>query len=199
MPDLTPPRLDCAEGVRLTMDAYRQDFPARRRQTEGRDHFKLERLQHFEEVDASREALRRGDWAEALRLLEDDRPGVTAAAEADARRGSVFRRIRIVEEPLSACMQWQLHSLRQRDECGVRVRIVTAKKLRNAERAAELPELVLLGGHTLYRVCYTDTGASDGAVRFTDPEVVASWEAYLKRLNEAAEDVQTYFTREVAR
>jgi hypothetical protein len=121
-----------------------------------------------------------------------------ATAEADARRGSVFHRTRVVEEPLTPYMQWQLHALRLRDECGAKIRILPANRLGDAEADGPLPELVVLGGRALYEVFYTDTGAPDGAVRYTEPSLVERWERYIKRLYAAGESVQSYFTRRVA-
>lgn len=199
MPDFTPPSLNPKLGERLVRAEYKYDFRQQRADSRGRDHFKLERIQHFEETDhAGREALRRGNWEEALRLMEERRPALAAAAEADARRDAVFRRVRIVEEPLTPYMQWQLHSLRLRDECGVRVRVVTADRLTEAEVHGRLPELVVIGGRTLYRVLYTDAGVPDGAIRFTDPGTVAEWESYIRQIYQAGEDVQEYFRRQVA-
>lgn len=198
MSDLTPPALDPGQGERLQQDAYRHDFMERDAKIQGRDSWKLERLQHFEEDDASRDALRRGEWQEALRLLEEERPDAVAAGEEDARRGSAFHRLRIVEEPLSPYMQWELHSLRLWDECGTPTRVLTTDKLHRAEADGTLPELVLLGGQTLYQVCYTDAGALDGAVRYSEAALVESWESYIKQLYEAAEGMQSYFARRVA-
>lgn len=199
MADLTPPELDPAQGERLVRADYWRDFDERKAEIDNRDSLKLERLQHFDEQDdPSRDALRRGEWEEALRLLEADRAEWTAAAEDFARFGSVFRRVRIVEEPLTSYMQWELHLLRLADECGVRARVLTADALGGAEADGLLPELVILGGRTMYLVRYTGSGVPDGALRFTDPQTVQRWDRYLRRLNEAGEDVQTYFERRVA-
>lgn len=199
MADFTPPELDPHQGERLVRADYWRDFDERMKEIDGRDSLKLERLQHFDEQDdPSRDALRKGEWAEALRLLENDRAEWTAAAEDFARFGSVFRRVRVVEEPLTSYMQWELHLLRLADECGVRARIVTADKVQEAEADGLLPELVILGGRTMYLVLYTGSGIPDGALRFTDPQLVERWDRYLRQLDEVGEDVQTYFQRRVA-
>jgi hypothetical protein len=58
--------------------------------------------------------------------------------------------------------------------------------------------VVVQDGRVLYRVLYTDAGVPDGALRFTDPGVVAAWEAYVEELYGAAEDLHSYFDRAVA-
>ncbi|MFJ9846997.1 DUF6879 family protein [Kitasatospora sp. NPDC101155] len=193
-PDLSPER-----GERLVREDYKRDFRERDAQVRDRDSWKLERLQYFEEQGSpSRDALRRGDWEEALRLLEDRRGALLAIGREDEERNSFFHRVRVIEKPLTAYLQWELHSLRMRAECGERVRIIPAEKLAGTEEFSPLPEAVILGGRTLYQVLYAETGTPIGAVRYTDPELVDRWENYIKDLYEAGEDVQTYFDREVA-
>lgn len=193
------PALPESRGERLGREAYRADFRERRGATRDRDSWKLERLQHFEEVgDASRDALRKGDWPEALRLFEADRAGARASALREQRHGAFLHRVRVVEEPLSPYVQWELHWLRLSAECGHRVRVLPASALAAAESAGPLPELTLLAGHTLYRVLYTPAGVPDGALRWTDPAVVLPWAAYLSEAYAAGEDVRPYFERAVA-
>ncbi|MFJ2816196.1 DUF6879 family protein [Streptomyces sp. NPDC087294] len=199
MRDLLPPTLLPEKGERLTRAVYRQDFRARSAALRNVDSWKLERLQHFEEQGSpSRDALRRGDWESALRLLEDRREDLRADAEEDARQGYRFHRVRVVQRPLTPYVQWELHSLRQRAEYGERVHVVDAGQVAPAERAGRLPELVVLGGRTLFQVLYSDTGASLGAIRYTDLDFVGSWESYIRRLSLEGDDIQAYFEREVA-
>src|SRR5689334_5834805 len=101
MLDLRAPALPADQGEPLDDDAYVSDFRARRRAIRNGESWKLERLQHFEEDDSpARDALRRGDWDEALRLFEARREAARKAAEEDRRNGSPFQRLRVVEEPL---------------------------------------------------------------------------------------------------
>jgi hypothetical protein len=199
MLDLLAPTLPDHEGERLARPEYKRDFRERREAVRNGQSWKLERLQHFEETDdASREALRQGDWPEALRLFEAERGALRAATRDDEERGAVFHRIRVVEEPLTPYVQWELHWLRLNAECGYRVRVLPVAAVASAETEGLLPELTLLGGTTLYRVLYTDAGRPDGAIRYTDPATVGSWLDYLRDAYAAAEDVQSYFERAVA-
>jgi hypothetical protein len=194
-----PSALDPEQGEYLDATAYRLDFRRQDAEIRHHDSWKLERRQHFEEQNhPSWEALRRGEWEESLRLLGENRANLLAVGREDARRGSVFRRTRVVEEPLTPYMQWQLHSLRQWDDCGVPVRVVNADELGGLEVDRRLPELVVLGGRVLYQVLYSDAGRAEGAVRYTDPGLVRTWEACLQRLHAAGEDIQSYFERRVA-
>ncbi|MFI2609504.1 DUF6879 family protein [Kitasatospora sp. NPDC018619] len=203
MPDrLSAPRapeLRPEWGEALTRDEYRRDFRERDALVRGRDSWKLERRQHFEEQGSpSWEAARRGDWGEALRLLEGRREALREIGREDAERQSFFHRVRVVEQPLTTYLRWELHSLRIRAECGERIRVVGAEMLADSEEFHQLPEIVVLGGRTLYQVRYSEEGIPVGAVRFTEPGIVLRWESYLADLHRAGEDVVAYVDREVA-
>lgn len=199
MLDLLAPGLPDELGERLTREDYKRDFRERRAAIRDGESWKLERLQHFEETnDDSREALRQGDWPAVLRLFEADRDALVRKARDEASRGAVFHRIRVVEEPLTPYVQWELHWLRLSAECGHSVRVLPASAVAAAEGDALLPELNLLDSRVLYRVLYTAAGQPDGAIRFTDPSTVRNWAEHLQELYAAAEDVQAYFGRAVA-
>ncbi|MFC4035544.1 DUF6879 family protein [Streptomyces polygonati] len=199
MLDLRPPALPAEHGERLSDDDYSRDFRARRSAIRDGESWKLERLQHFEEVGSpSRDALARGDWEESLRLMEGRHEALREAALKDERHNSPFHRVRVVQEPLTPYVQWELHSLRQRARCGHRIRVLAAEAVAASETGGLLPELVVLDNRTLYRVLYDRTGVAEGAVRYTDPAIVTPWVAYLRDAWAAGEDVLSYFDRVVA-
>jgi hypothetical protein len=199
MLDLRAPALPADRAERLDNAEYGRAFRLRDEAIRDGESWKLERLQHFEEVGSpSRDALRRGDWRAALALLEERRSALRRIEADDQARGSVFHRVRVVQEPLSPYVQWELHSLRIRAEYGERVRVLDAERVAAAEREGLLPELVVQDGEVLYRVLYTTEGAPRGALRFTDPEVVGPWTACIRDAYAAAEDIASYFVRVVA-
>ena len=72
------PVLPSQRGERLGNEEHLRDFRARDAAIRGGKSWKLERLQHFEEVGSpSRDALRRGDW---WRLSVCTRRGVRTCA-----------------------------------------------------------------------------------------------------------------------
>lgn len=199
MLDLLAPNLPDELGERLTREDYKRDFRERRSAIRDGESWKLERLQHFEETnDDSREALRQGDWPAVLRLFEAERDALVRRARDEVAQGAVFHRIRVVEEPLTPYVQWELHWLRLSAECGHSIRVLPASAVAAVEGDALLPELNLLDSRVLYRVLYTDAGRPDGAIRFTDPSTVANWTVNLRELYAVAEDIQAYFDRAVA-
>lgn len=199
MLDLLAPVLTPEQGDRLTRPAYRQDFRERKAAIRDGSSWKLERRQHFEEQGSpSRDALRRGDWDEALRLLANRGETLAADAQEEARRGYAFHRVRVIEKPLTPYVQWELHSQRQRAQYGQKIRVVPAEQVAASESAHPLPEVVVLGSRTLFQVLYTDAGVANGAIRYTDRDLVTRWENYVKALYAVGEDVISYFDREVA-
>ncbi|WP_225850270.1 DUF6879 family protein [Streptomyces sp. HPF1205] len=199
MLDLRIPPLPAHLGEPLDDDAYVADFRARRKAIRDGDSWKLERLQHFEEEGSPRrDALRRGDWQQALRLIEAGREDARKAAEDDRRHGSPFHRLRVVEEPLTPYVQWELHWLHMRAQAGHPTRVLPAKDVAAAEADRLLPEIVVLDDRTLYEILYTAAGAYESTRRFTDPEIVGPWAAYVRKVYATAEDIGTYFERAVA-
>lgn len=189
--------LDRAQGERLALAAYRSDFQERQWTIAGRDSWKLERGQSFQEPGFdSWEAFSVGRWEEALRLIEAERDYLRDFSAQNAARGIDLFRVRVVEKPLSAYLHWELHLLRLRAECGEKIRVVGPEAVSGLESVQRLPEILTLGEVT-YRIQYTEQGTLDGAVRFTDPHVAADWRAFIRDLYDAGEDLSAYFDREV--
>ncbi|WP_327288752.1 DUF6879 family protein [Streptomyces sp. NBC_01198] len=199
MLDLRVPLLPADQGEPLRHEEYGRDFRTRRAALRDSESWKLERRQHFEELASpSREALRQGDWPEVLRQFEALRDASRQIASTDTRHRSPFRRLRVVEEPLTPYVQWELYWLRMRAEVGNPTRVLLADAVSAAEEQGRLPEMVVLGGRTLYQVLYSEAGAPSGATRWTDPDVVGPWDAYIRDAYAQAEDVLSYFDRVVA-
>lgn len=187
--------LDRVDGTRLGLAEYKAEFRARRGQVSNADSWKFERRQHFEENSAGRNAFRQGDWGKAMRILEGRRREFEDSVREDLARGTRFHRVRVVAEPLSPYLQWELRSLRVQAECGKPIRVVSAESLAEREGGGLLPEVVILGGRTLYEVLYTDSGVPDGAVRFTDPTIIRTWTDFIDDLYGTGEDVIDYVDR----
>lgn len=183
-------------GARLTVSAYLADFSAHYPRVSG-VFWKLERGQAFREPDVpSWAAAAKGDWADALRLIEPMRAEVVAEfASAPAMRR---RRIRVAEAPVSAYLQWEMQVLKMRAELGEQVRVLDAALIQDWERERPLPEVVILGDAVMYEICYADDGSLAGAYRITAPEVIAACADELAGMFRQGEDLATYFDREIA-
>jgi hypothetical protein len=188
-----------ADTVRLDQSRYQKDFNANLWRVDGADSWKLERMQSYSEVGfPSWEAFMAGDWNAALQLYEEERPGITAFYEEFRRHRSCLYRVRVVAEPVTPYVQWELHCLKMRAECGEKIRVVSPSAISVHEATGALPELISLCGVVLYHMTYDDREQPDGAFRFSDPELIARYENFACGLYETGEDVESYFRRAIA-
>jgi hypothetical protein len=191
--------VDDRSGERLELEAYLDDFDTRFWAVGADGVWKLERQQQFRQPESpSWVAFSHGEWDEALRLLESNRSGLEDEFRKISEAGSTVQRVRVVEEPIVPYLQWELHSLRLRAQCGENIRIVDPRQVAKFEPEKPLPEIVTLGSTVLYRLVYTNQGLLDGAVRFTDPDTVARWREFIERLYRDGEDLESFFDRSVA-
>jgi hypothetical protein len=190
---------DGTSGVRLDLDPYLDDFDDRFWAAQGHGVWKLERQQHFRQPESkSWVAFSQGQWDEALRLLESNRGAIEDEYRQIAEAGISVQRVRVVEEPVVPYLQWELHSLHLRAQCGEHIRVVGPEQVKPFESAEPLPEIVTLGEATMYDLLYSEQGILEGGVRFTDPEVVGRCRTFIERMYATGEDLASYFERTVA-
>jgi len=194
-----PLRASELAGECLSQPGYKADFRAVEWTIAGQESWKLERRQHFRQPGSpSWDAFARGDWGQALELLEDRRESVTKYQAKARDLGISLYRARVVEQPICPYLQWELHSLKISAQCGELIRVVPVDLVGELEAEGELPELITLGPSVLYQILYKDSGEPAGGVKITNPEVVAHATVLTRYLYEAGEDIATYFERVVA-
>lgn len=187
-------------GTELALGDYFDDYERRFWTVDGSGCWKIERQQEFIEPGFdSWEAFERGDRARSGELLRQLRPGLVEHFGRIARQGFEFRRVRVVEEPFSPYLVWELNGLLLRRECGEKIRVVTREQVERFERDGVLPEIVTLGTETVFQVLYGEDGAARGAVRSVDHDVVDHWRKTAQELYEIGEELDVFFARNVAR
>jgi hypothetical protein len=164
--------------------------------------WKLERQESFREPGVqSWVAMARGDWALALRLIEEMRePRIELQRKLD-EKGITQRRVRIITKPVTPYLQWELHGLRLWAELGEEIRILPVEAIHNLESTRKLPEVVVLGGdsaaHSLmYEIVYREDVLA-GSRKFTDQELIAACRAEIIDLWCQGEELADYFDREI--
>ncbi|WP_346012483.1 DUF6879 family protein [Streptomyces sp. SID3343] len=158
---------------------------------------KLERGQDFEEPGfASWDAFDAGDWDRSIALIPQKREAYSRQLAEAAERNILRRRLRVVEFPVTPYVQWEMFVLRLRVELGDLIRVLDARTVEDLERTDRIPELVILGDALVYEVLY-DEGATIGARRCADPEVVADAVAGFDILYERGENFVEFFDREI--
>jgi hypothetical protein len=182
----------------LSLDDYLADFEQRLWAIDRFDFWKLERRQHFREPgDASWEAFIRGDWEEALRLIRDRKALFRQRLDQAAERGFRYYRVRIVAEPLTPYLHWEMCLLRARSECGESIRVVDVAQIEPLETDGVIPEMATLGAGVAYRIRY-ESDALAGADRYTDAAVVQRCREFVERLHGKGTDLIGYFDQHVA-
>ncbi|MPZ84836.1 MAG: hypothetical protein GEV28_32415 [Actinophytocola sp.] len=157
----------------LTLSSYWQDFERNFWRTGSPGFWKLERGQYFQEPgNDSWEAFADGDWVESLNLIEADLPALRDYYSKIAESGFSAKRVRIVEEPITEYLQWELHMLRARDDSGGLVRVVGPEVVATWEASDPLPEIYTLGRDVMYEAIYDEHGVLDSARKFTDRELI---------------------------
>lgn len=96
-------------GTRLDRSAYHGQMRVETERVNGTA-WKLERSQFFTEAadDPAWQAFKSGDWSKSVDIFEDERESLAAEAAKYARQGSTFCRLRVVEPPVSAYVQWEM-------------------------------------------------------------------------------------------
>ncbi|MGH3621554.1 MAG: DUF6879 family protein, partial [Sciscionella sp.] len=119
-----PDNIDEGSGERLTGDAFGEYFDRDLWKTGEPGLWKLERIQKFQEPDdESWIAFANGEWEEAIRLNEAERPSLVDYLRTIAEYGFSARRVRVVEKPITPYLQWELHALRLRNRLDGSVRV----------------------------------------------------------------------------
>ncbi len=190
--------LDSAVGQWLELSDYLPDFDRHFWDVGAAGFWKLERRQQFREPGYDTwEAFARGDWDESMRLLDAHRAAIAAEHQRLAKHGSTVNWVKVVEEPVTPYLQWELHVLRVREEHGSILRIIPPDRVAALETAGPLPEINVMGTEVLYELTYHDD-AVNGAWRYTDPGLVARVRRTIVDLHAAGEPLADYFSREIA-
>jgi len=191
--------LDGATSERLPLASYYAEFETNYWRSADLGFWKLERQQTFKEPGYdSWEAFSRGDWKESLRLLEAGREEMTQYHQKGREHGFASRRIRVVEEPLSPYMQWELHALRVRAESGGPIHVIDVDKVVQYESGGLLPEIYTLGSHVMYEAVYDERGVLEAARKYVDRDLILRCQRFIEELYRAGEPLLDWFDGHVA-
>jgi|ERR671914_612398 hypothetical protein len=183
---MIPPHWALRNSQRLDLDEFGSRFSDAWSRLRAR-FLKLECWQAYQERDTnqSQQMYSKGDPDKTRELLrqeaEVDRP-----LYADVRaRGVDFARIRLVQEPLTPYLDYELMAYEIREEMGETIAIV------RCSRELTLPndeyfDFLLFDRHTALIHDYGDDGRQSGGWLTTDSEVIASLERVATHLRQRA-------------
>ncbi|KAB1925832.1 hypothetical protein F8280_11215 [Micromonospora noduli] len=186
-------------GELLALDDYWSEFEQRFWKTGPPGFWKLERQQTFKEPqDEGWQAFAAGRWERSLRILDARRPEFGDYYRRIADSGFATRRVRVVQEPLTPYLQWELHVLRLRHECGGLTRVVAPGQVVDAEADGPLPEIYTLGTDVMYEAIYDADGVLEAARRWRNPDLVTRCQEFIETLYDTGEPLDEFFARAVA-
>jgi hypothetical protein len=186
-----------AVGERLELPEYYADFQDNFQHT--REFWKLERGQVFAEPgDPSWEAFDAGDWAEAMRLLEERRDDLKRYHQENTAAGTQTRRVRIVSLPATPYLQWELHLLKVRNEAGGPIRVLSASAVAGLEDQGPLPEIYTMDTDLMYQAIYDERGVLEYTLRYADRTLVGRCRDFIADLYRRGEPIAAFFKREIA-
>jgi len=107
------------------------------------------------------------------------------------------KRIRIVEEPLTPYLWWEMHILKMRSEAGDQAVVLRKNDVAQWEVSTPLPEIVGLGDSILWVVHYDDEGVYESATRVNDPTIVQSSREQFLGLFAGGEELQHFCASKV--
>ncbi|MFI7353662.1 DUF6879 family protein [Streptomyces avidinii] len=188
-----------ASCERLDLDAYLADFDRHFWNSGAVGFWKLERRQTFREPGVeSWEAFQRGAWREALSLIADQESHFERYFGRIAQSGFALHRVRVVEEPLTPYLQWELHLLRLKERHGERTRVLRPESVLGVEeKEGMLPEIVVLGNAVMYEIVYDDDGTISGGIKFSESDVISKCRDFIQGLHAGGERLHTFFDRRV--
>lgn len=179
-----PPRPDLVTA-RLFPDDFRREFRDASRGVTGRV-YKLERRQTFQEPgNPSWEAFAAGDMKRALELIEEDRAAQRDFKKIFDDRGAHFYRLRVIEDPLSSYLRWELAHFRLNAEEGEKIYIVNQAMIADLDLRYRLDDYTIFARSLAFFLNYSDDGLFLHADLVSDPtamsELVALSEEVLAR------------------
>ncbi|GAA4506941.1 MULTISPECIES: DUF6879 family protein [Nonomuraea] len=167
-----PPRPDLVTA-RLSPDGFRREFRNASRSVTGRV-YKLERRQTFQEPgNPSWEAFAAGDMRRALELIEEDRATQRDFKKIFDDRDAHFYRLRVIEDPLSSYLKWELAHFRLNAEEGEKIFIVNQAMIADLDLRYRLDDYTIFDRSLAFFLNYSDDGLFLHADMVSDPAVMS--------------------------
>lgn len=181
-------------GTPLTLDQFQSEFQQAWSSLRSR-FLKVECWQSYQELatNRSQEHYRKGDLGRARELLREEAEGDRPLYEDVSKRGLDFARIRVVKEPLTDYLRYELMSYQIRTEMGENVVVVTADpevQLPNSE----LFDLLLFDRDVALVHDYgtADVGSQTGGWLVRDPALIDELEHNALALRERSIPLRRY-------
>jgi hypothetical protein len=194
---MNPPAWVLVNSTRLDLDEFGAAFASAWSRINSR-FLKLECWQAYQEpeVNESQAAYNRGDIEAARELLHREAEADRPLYEDVQRRGIEYARVRLVTEPLTPYLEYELLSYRIRADLGERIEVVRCGP------GLRLPDerhfdFLLFDRHTALVHDYgtAELGRQIGGWLTHEPDVIAALESFVRALRRQAVPLQQYLTK----
>jgi hypothetical protein len=192
-----PPKWTLLDSTRLDLDEFGTAFASAWSRI-GSRFLKLECWQAYREAETSRSqtVYERGDIDTARDLLQREAEADRPLYEDIDQRHLEYARVRLVQEPLSAYLEYELLSYRIRADMGENIEVV------HCDPALRLPDerhfdFLLFDRHTALIHDYGtgEVGLQTGGWLTHQPDVIAGLEETISRLRRDAMPLQQYLAK----
>ncbi len=194
---MIPPAWALVNATRLDLDEFSAAFASAWSRIESR-FLKLECWQAYQESDTneSQAVYNRGDTETTQHLLRREADADRPLYVDVQRRGIKYARVRLVQEPLTAYLDYELLSYRIRADLGERIEVVVC------EAGQRLPDeqhfdFLLFDRHTALIHDYgtAEVGCQTGGWVTHQPDVIASLETIVTALRRQAVPLHQYLAQ----
>jgi hypothetical protein len=183
---MLPPQWALENSQRLDLDEFGSRFAEAWSRLQSR-FLKLECRQTYQEreTNKSQEAYNKGEVSKAQELLQQEAEADRPLYEDVKTRGLDYARIRLVQEPLTPYLEYELMAYRIREDMGEAIEVV------RYGGEFSLPndkyfDFLLFDRHTALIHDYGDEGRQSGGWLTTDSDVIASLERVAVDLRQSA-------------
>lgn len=189
---MRPPQWVLKNSRRLDLGEFGRRFSIAWARTQNR-FIKVECWQTYEELvgNRSQHAYDQGDLRTAQILMRREAEADRSLYEDIRKRGLHYSRIRLVREPLSPYLRYEIEAYRIRGELGERIEIVRCHsgiRLPNAEHF----DFLMFDRHTALIQDYAPGGRQTGGWLTHEPDVLSLLERRAVRLHRTAVPLHVY-------
>jgi hypothetical protein len=191
-----PPTWALADSTRLNLDEFGSAFASAWSRIASR-FLKLECWQAYQELEAneSQAAYKRGDIEAARKLLHHEAEADRPLYEDINQRNIDYARVRLIQEPLTTYLAYELLSYRIRADMGENIEVIVC------DPALRLPDerhfdFLLFDRHTALIHDYGagEIGLQTGGWLTHEPQVIAVLEETVSALRRQAVPLRQYLT-----
>jgi hypothetical protein len=195
--------LDHTTGETLDNEAFYDDFTSHFWSCD--QFWKLETAQHFAEPgNPSWDAFNQGNWGKALELHTARTEALLDYHEQCTEYGITTKRVRVVKQPVTPYLQWEMYLLVLRDATGGPIRILPGnqftpfeKDCYNRPMGPFFPEVCGMDKTVMYEHLYDEHGVMYETIKYTDFDTITKFKHLTDTLYKDAEPIGPYFLRHI--